>query len=350
MKEHSIAFANVYLTRRCNLKCGYCNVIGSTPVYPPISHYHENEKDLEWWVAFFQEWYKVYPETFFSIMGGEPLLLDWLPELVNELNKIGTLYTIISNCIDRRAIDKLLSNTNFIRGFTASCDVTDGELDGPRKAKSTIGYQTLLWLKTEFGHKIDCCAEVTTNAYNIDKLPTLLDRLDDHEVFSSVSVIDPKLSDWYDFSNIEYDPEVFVQKTPEVRKIFDYAQTKLFIHMPKLLDYMYDDLPYAIQDISDLLSYVSIDSDGAVRYSLRIRGKTVPRCITIKDLLNMKTNTDIASIVFSGFLEDQRELDKGINWSGIYMAKAIRMGDHDLQDKAHNLLTTDLSGGKINGG
>jgi len=274
-------------------------------------------------------------------MGGEPLVLPWLPDLINKLNEIGTLYTIITNCVDKDALENLINKTQFIRGFTASCDVTDGEYDAHRKAKSSIGYKTLVWMKEKYKDRIDCCAEVTTNKYNIHLLPNLIDKLEEHEIYSSISVIDPKLNEYYDFSNIAWDDVTFVEKDPRVREIFNYAQKSQYIHMPKLLDYLYEDLPYAVQDIRDLMMYISIDSDLSVRYSLRQRGISVPNCVKIKDLMDMKNDEELMKKVRNIYWLDQTRFDEGFNWSGIYMAKAIRLGAHNIDDKVHNLYTKE---------
>jgi len=336
----NIPFANVYLTRGCNLKCGHCNVWKSTKVYPPIDYYMKNERTLEWWKGFFSEWYEVYPETFFSIMGGEPLLVDWLPELVEYLNELGVLYTIISNC-SRGLVKKFFDKVSYVRGFTASIDVKDDEPDIFRTVKSDIGLEALLKLKDKFGDKIDCCAECTLNRYNMRHLPKLLDFLDSKEIFISVSVIDPKLSEYYDFSDVPYDEDIFVQKDALTRSIFDYAKTIKHVHMPMLLDYLYEDLPYSVPELADLIRYISIDSDGSVRYSLRIKGVDVPRNVSYRHLLSMKNDKAMKLLVTNFYEMDRETYDRGINWSGIYMSKCLRMKKHSHEDKIHYMETKE---------
>jgi len=337
-----IPFANVYLTRKCNLQCHYCNVWKSTKAYDDISYYHKNEKSLDWWKVFFTNWYNFQPNTFFSILGGEPLLVNWLPDLINHLNKLGTLYTIITNCTLDDQLDNLIKNTDFIRGFTASVDVVENEYDKDRIEKSSIGFQRLISMKEKYAEKIDCCAECTLNAYNLDYAVPLIKKLNKYGIYASVSVIDPKLSEYYDFSNIEYNDRIFVQKNEKTKTIFKEIQSQPNVHMPKLLSYLYDDLPYKIQDIEDTIRYVSVDSDGKLRYNLRVRGKTVPNKVSYIDLLKATHNESNWEDIKYYYKQDMKNYDLGCNWSGIYMAKTIRLGDHDLQDKTHNLLTKEI--------
>jgi len=340
--KYEIPFANVYLTRKCNLKCHYCNVWKSTSVYPDMKYYNENEKDLEWWKKFFKDWHDYQPNTFFSILGGEPLIVPWLPDLVNYLNELGTLYTIITNCTLTKQLENLINNVKFIRGFTASVDVIQGEYDDDRAYKSQIGLNTLIMMKEKYKNKIDCTAEVTLNAYNLKYAVNLIKVLNKYNIYASVSVIDPKLSEYYDFSNIEYNDTTFVQKTDETKRVFDDIRKYDNIHMPKLLDLLYEDLPYSKHDIRDLLGYPSIDSDGKVRYSLRIRGVIVPNGVTYLDLLKYSNGQSNIN-VYEMYKMDQEKYDLGFNWSGIYMAKTIRLGLHNDHDKNHGLWTADIS-------
>jgi len=187
-----IPFMVLFLTRRCNLNCVYCGMNKNHPFYPDMKYFAKEEKPLKWWVDFAEKWYEAHPETFFVIMGGEPLVLPWFPKFIEELNRIGTLYTFITNCTKQDELKNLLEHTPIIRGFTASCDVTDGEEDDDRSKKSSLGFDTLVWVKEQLGDKVDCCAEVTLNRYNINGALPLVRKLASHKIFSSVSVIDPK--------------------------------------------------------------------------------------------------------------------------------------------------------------
>jgi len=96
-----IRIANWLLTRKCNLKCGYCAIVRDYEnmpcMYPNVSYYIKNEMSTNVVLSVLDRLKQHNPNMFHIFYGGEPLLRRDLPTIINYCNDNDIEYTIISN-------------------------------------------------------------------------------------------------------------------------------------------------------------------------------------------------------------------------------------------------------------
>jgi MoaA/NifB/PqqE/SkfB family radical SAM enzyme len=78
------------LTRRCDLKCDYCKIRDNSSLKGVELDYLDVIDGVEYI-------HKRFPGVPIIFFGGEPTVLDWLPNLVDYCEKIGLKYAVISN-------------------------------------------------------------------------------------------------------------------------------------------------------------------------------------------------------------------------------------------------------------
>lgn len=287
IQKHKIFIANVLLTRRCNLKCSYCNIvkdyIGRPADYKKMEYLHHNEHSWQDWVEVFKRVHENNPECFFILYGGEPFVHPQINDIVKFLKDNGYLHTIISNNtpVIRKKIEELYKYVGTLPGFTASIDPElclyldkQNVRDDDAVKKTIAGFEYLKYLKSN-GYADDVVAEITVSSKNIDYLYRTVKILSDNDIYCSITTIDDQKSNYYDFSNVPRDSELLVQPDLRTRLIFDQIQKdkSLKVHMPELLDELYDNLPSKMKcNIADNIHNVTIDSDLTFRLCLRIAG------------------------------------------------------------------------------
>jgi len=268
------------LTRRCNLKCYYCRIARnykSSP-YPKMKYFLENEIELKKIIEGL-EWFKNHnPDCFHLFYGGEPLLRDDLPEIIEYCNQNEINYTIISNGFDQRKIKKLFTKVEYVRGFTCSIDPILMKFLGVRcntLDKSVIGLKTLKDFKNWI---VDPVAEITCDRYNIKYIYPLVKKLTSEGICSDITAIDISKNKYYDFSNVT-DENLLLQKTDELVECFKtIVDSGLNVHLPEILPEILNTLPSEMDcNPIERLNNLVIDSDGAVRLCLRIRGIETPK-------------------------------------------------------------------------
>lgn len=338
---NKIQIVNWLLTRRCNLSCEYCRLVRNYKnkplLYPDIKHYVECEMTTGNIIYGLEKLKKHNPECFMIFYGGEPTLRDDLYQIVNYCNENDIHYTIISNNINEKKTEELLSKVDYIQGYTASVDpiiyMDGGNSDIARK--SLQGIQKLTELK---GKIKDVVAEITVTNDNLQFLYPLVKELTNRGINSDVTFIDIAKSEYYDFSNIT-DNEILVRKTKELKEIIDkIIDEKLNVHMrDTLLPIIYEFLPSEYdcgldKDFHDLC----IDADGSIRLCLRIRGVLTPQNYNIFNLLDDDG-------VLNPNLSKSIKLDKdafclNCNHSCYMMSKMISDGE----EISNNLVHSDI--------
>ncbi len=169
---HNLTGVGLMLTRRCNLACEYCEVIKK-----PL----ENELSVSEWkraIDFFHSG----GHRAFVFTGGEPLMYDGLPELVDYASK-KAVTSIITNglLLDR---DKLyrLRNLDFL---TFSFDLVSG--DGPSR-KDTFGkFELIQEASRKYG--FTCEAIVTLTRKNVEEAPRIVRIADEAGIDVTFSVV-----------------------------------------------------------------------------------------------------------------------------------------------------------------
>lgn len=305
MEKHKIQIANILLTRKCNLRCSYCNIvrdyIGLPEEYKKMSHFYENEHGVEDWIKVFDRIHLNNSECFFILYGGEPMVHPDIIPIVKYLKENNYPNTIISNNstkVIRDRIIEMYKQIGTIPGFTASVDPelclyldNRSTRDDDSIKKTIAGFEYLRYLKKE-GIADDVVAEITVSSQNIDYLYRTVKILTENDIWASITTIDDQKTNYYDFSNVSKNNPLMVQPDLRTRLIFDEIQKdkSLKVHMPELLDSLYDILPANMKcNIYENIHNVTIDADQTFRLCLRIEGTNVSK-INVLDGIDSNGN------------------------------------------------------------
>jgi radical SAM protein with 4Fe4S-binding SPASM domain len=105
------AFIQLYPTLRCNQKCGFCFNQNIAIPYRDMA-----ENDAYRLASILREG----GHSEIDILGGEPMLVPWLPDFVNHVTDSGTMVNISTNGSLPHAVDRLaINNTGLLNiGFS----------------------------------------------------------------------------------------------------------------------------------------------------------------------------------------------------------------------------------------
>lgn len=338
---NKIQIVNWLLTRRCNLRCEYCRLIRNYKnkplIYPDITYYSKYEMRTNNITYGLERLKKHNPDCFMIFYGGEPTLRDDLYQIVNYCNENDIHYTIISNNINEKKTEELLSKVDYVQGYTASIDpiiYISGQNSDIAK-KSIQGIQKLTELKDKIR---DVVAEITVTNDNLVYLYPLVKELTNRGINSDITFVDIAKSEFYDFSNIE-NRDILVQQTKELKEIIDrIISEKLNVHMREtLLPMIYENLPSQFdcgldRDFHDMC----VDADGSLRLCLRIRGLVMPYRYNVHSILN--DDGTINSEINKFVKMDKDSYCKGCNHSCYMMSKMIS----DNEETSNNLIHSEI--------
>lgn len=334
MVKNQIQIANILLTRKCNLRCSYCNIIrdyiGIPDEYKKMQHFYNNEHGLSDWISVFNRIHANNPDCFFILYGGEPMIHPDIIEIVKYLKNSGYAHTIISNNSTKQIRDKILElykQIGTIPGFTASIDPElclyldhRSTRDDDSIKKTIAGFEYLRYLKKE-GIADDVVAEITVSSKNIDYLYRTVKILSENDIWSSITTIDDQKTNYYDFSNVNKGSPLMVQPDLRTRLIFDEIQKDktLKVHMPDLLDSLYEILPCNMKcRIHENIHNITVDADQTFRLCLRIEGTEVSK---IPVLEGIDENGKITEKLISAFEKDYTSYCKGCNHTCLMMSE-----------------------------
>ena len=324
---NKIKIVNLFITRRCNLKCSYCGIVrnykNKPRIYPDMKHYYENEMSTEYVIELLGKFKAHNPDIFIIIYGGEPTLRKDLPDIINFCNKENINYTIITNNTPQvqPLIDRLFEKTGGdIRGFTSSVDPIFNQKDGSDRVKKSISGLTNL-LKRQYIVR-DLVAEITVMRENVPYLYELIKELTGYGINSDITFIDTAKSKYYDFSNVT-EPWKLVHISPELATQFQmiYDDKQLNIHMKDLLlPNIWNILPSNMDcGIEKDLHNISVDADGSIRLCTRIRGIDTPLNINKDNLFNSDMKVSYATKI--RIRNDKKEFCKLCNHTCLLMSK-----------------------------
>ena len=336
---NKIKIVNLFITRRCNLKCSYCGIVknykNKPSIYPNMKHYYENEMSTEYVIELLGAFKAHNPDIFIIIYGGEPTLRKDLPDIINFCNKENINYTIITNNTPQvqPLIDRLFEKTGGdVRGFTSSVDPIFNQKDDSDRVKKSISGLTNL-LKRQYIVK-DLVAEITVMRENVPYLYELIKELTRCGINSDITFIDTAKSKYYDFSNVT-EPWNLVHISPELANQFQmiYDDKSLNIHMKDfLLPKIWDILPSNIDcGIEKDLHNISIDADGSVRLCTRIRGYNTPLNTSAHNLFTK--NMEVSYLTKNCISEDKKQFCKLCNHTCLLMSKNIDKVDELVHTK-----------------
>lgn len=340
-----IHIVNWLLTRKCNLTCDYCAIIrnyeNKPKEYPDMKHYYRNEMTTDYVVGVLQLFKVHNPNAFHIFYGGEPLLRNDLPEIVNYCNEHEIHYTIISNNTKniQPMIERLFERTDYIQGFTSSVDPTFNELvdtkDKDRVIKSVEGFKQLIQIKRQ-GKIKDVVAEITAMRHNVHHLYSLVESLSKEGINSDITFIDIAKSPYYDFSNVTK-KNLLVSQEEALYDIALLTKSPFDIHMKeKLLPRIFNSLPSNMDcKIEDKLHNVAIDADGTVRLCLRIRGVDTPKNIKAHDLFSKYDLSKVSSFAHSCIRRDKEKYCKLCNHTCYLMSQIIDEEESEVDKLVH---------------
>jgi MoaA/NifB/PqqE/SkfB family radical SAM enzyme len=169
------------LTRRCDLKCDYCKIRDNSSLKGVELDYLDVIDGVEYI-------HKRFPGVPIIFFGGEPTVLDWLPNLVDYCEKIGLKYAVISNSrrilSDEEYFERLIQAG--ISNWSVSMDEIPTGVVNTRtphhKVKGEAGFLALKKFQEHGVKDLVTCTTVTK--HNIDKLPELVKFLSSHGIWS----------------------------------------------------------------------------------------------------------------------------------------------------------------------
>ena len=324
---NQIHIANIFLTQRCNKKCGYCDIVkdyDNMPAeYPSMDYYTKNELTADEWIKIFERILTNNPKCFFILFGGEPFLYGDMLELLKWFHQNDVEYTVITNnsALSRKKIKTIFNAIGALKGLTCSIDpvVYDPSAQGTDVCKkSRDGLKYLVEQKKQ-GIGEDVVAEVTVGSKSIVYLPRLVKYLSQNDIRSDVTFVDRKKNPYYDFSAVEDDGDL-VHKDARNRSILDeiLRDKTLKIFAPDQVNELYDKLPSEIRcDIFKDIHNVSMSPDGRFRLCLRIRGVETPKL----DIYNVISSNGKIKPSFNKHLKmDYDRYCAGCNWPCIILS------------------------------
>lgn len=323
-----INISNWLLTRKCNLNCGYCNIVKNyknmPETYPPMNHYFQNEMSTEKIIENLGILKKHNPNMFHIFYGGEPMLRNDMKEILEYCNKEDIFYTVISNNSDEmeERIEKLFNEVN-ARGFTSSVDpVYEQNGIDDSLVKSRAALIKLKKIKERYPNT-DVVAEITCTKVNVHNLYRLVKELAENRIHSSITAIDPSKNEFYDFSNV-FDDKLLLSSDdmkPEIDKILEDDSIKDYIHMrdillPKLLDSLPSEYDCKFEDG---IHNMTIDADGSVRLCLRIKGNSTP----MLQVGECFYENELSIAYKKAIVEDKISLCNKCNWTCTMMSEFV---------------------------
>lgn len=162
-------FANLFLTRRCNLRCAKCRVIQR--VSP--------ELDIDDWKNVIDKIHDL-GTRWVSLTGGEPLIRrDILPGIIKYLRKKGFVFYLATNgvLLDKDCIRELIDSGLKSMGFTLdSLDALKEVQMGRGQLTTNKVKEILLWYKSDqnFRENLSIAVSSVLTRENVEEVPEII--------------------------------------------------------------------------------------------------------------------------------------------------------------------------------
>jgi len=316
--------------------------------YTRMKDYAQNELTGEEWIEIFDRLVKNNSDVFFVIYGGEPFVYEDLWKIIKHCNDNDIYYTVISNNTDfvQDKIQEVYEKCGQYRGFTSSVDPIVGtdqkgqvEFSKSEKGKffitkkSNLGLMRLVEMKNK-GMIDDAVAEITVMSSTVAYLYNTVKKLSEYGIYSSITTLDDAKNEYYDFARVLNTGDM-VSKSSGIKDQFDMikADKKLLIHMPELLDEIFNALPSNRRCRLDKdITNVTIDADGSFRLCLRIRGVESPY-LELDEVID--SNGVIQDYFVNSIAVDMREYCQNCNWTCLMMSEIFsnQIIDHGEQNR-----------------
>ena len=174
--------AEILWTRDCPLSCKYCAMKRSPG---------KIKKNLDLWKRGFTNLHNLGCH-FAAFYGAEPLVdYDYLPDIIQYLENIGMLNTIITSCVLSDTKEKLIDlYKHGLRSLTVSFDGFENEnQDKSSKAKSINGYELAKWWKETFKNYRDVALVATATKQNLHKFPSWIEKFSEDNFWFFFDII-----------------------------------------------------------------------------------------------------------------------------------------------------------------
>ncbi len=186
-----ITEAQIYLTRGCNLRCGYCKL-----PYGMLA-----ELELSQWKAVYDNLARIGIKTV-KLLGGEPTIKPWLPELLEYSAQKSIKTAVLSNSTCSEETLNALVDAG-LWGYYASVDSLEIGA-GDMLKKSRRGIDTLCRLK-KLGVPL-VSANIVISKANIFEIQEIVKTLSGYGIWSNVCVIQHTENEKKCFSQPTIDP------------------------------------------------------------------------------------------------------------------------------------------------
>jgi len=247
-----------YLTRRCNLKCEYCNV------------WKEKRKELNTKesLRLLDKVKEINPELL-VFFGGEPTLRKDFSKLVEKANDLDINYAIITN--GTQPID-----LSICKNITCSIDIDNLKNLKSKdiNLKSHKGYELLL--KAKIAGVPDICGNIIIHKQSYQYVPDLIKHLSALKIWSIVGYVHSGTKAWDFRSNctgllMNKDEIKWISnELLELKRnpnILLHNVEEFFTYLPKYYDYSWN---------CSKMEYLTVDSDGTIMACPDRRGERCP--------------------------------------------------------------------------
>ena len=267
-----ITECQIFLTRRCNLRCGYCKLTQN-----PL----KKELNIDQWKKSFKNLEKIGIKTV-KILGGEPTIVDGFENLLKFIDKETSIkYAVLSNSIfNDKKLNSLVDAK--IQGYFASIDGIENikTVDKYGVAKSHAGFDKLKKFKAKGVELLG--ANVVITKKNLSDIPEIIKVLSENGI-------------WVNLCPIVYGKEDFWELRADVSDEFKFSDVdilKINNIMIKLLQmklegakivapksYLINMSKYGIYNNWKCkeLALLRIDADGALMLCNDIKGKVAEK-------------------------------------------------------------------------
>lgn len=263
-----ITECQIFLTRRCNLYCGYCKLVKN-----PL----KKELRINEWKKAFRILEEIGIKTV-KILGGEPTILEGFEDLLMFINEETSIkYAVLSNSMF--SDEKLNSLVNAgMQGYFASVDVIEDarDVDECEVAKSHAGFDKLIKFKQR-GIKL-LGANVVITKKNLLDIPEIVKILSNKGIWVNLCPVIHGKGDFWEFRT----------EVPDEFRFTDVDIPKIDDIMMKLLQMKIEGYKIAVPDsyLINMSKYginnnwkckelvqLRIDADGALMLCNDIRGE-----------------------------------------------------------------------------
>ena len=302
--------SHIWLTRECNLSCGYCRVVRDTPGLKPVADYEKDELQAKHWFENIKILNKL-GSKFFLMYGAEPLRYKGLGELLDLLNQTDIHYSVHSNGTLQTELDELISKRP-LKGLTLSWDPT--VFDRSVMGKTNVAKKLFLKYKEQVP---DLTVTMTllpsiTEGDNIERFIDGVQWFREQGIWCSITVIDHARNEHYDFSYVPWTKENKIQVNPRFMELVHmlktiYADGKLIHNNPEWFDELEETTSKENFYCETPWAFNVIDADGSLRMCNRIKGNKLPK-YTPKDMI------DKPEEVMAAFKDDYKNMCIGCSW------------------------------------